>query len=89
MVTVGYLIPDVVDHAWIQVNPSGDGKTWIQVDVADSVAGLQNGKTIDQLWNVTINNNHYYANRHYKMVLAYQLNDNNEIVITDVTSTFS
>lgn len=88
-ITVGYFFPGVVDHVWAQVNPSGDGKTWIQIDVADTCAGLQNGKTIDQLWNHTLNNNAYYADRHYKMALAYQLNDNDEVVITDVTSTFS
>jgi hypothetical protein len=89
IVTVGYFFPGVVDHAWIQVNPSGDGKTWIQIDVADTCAGLQDGKTIDQLWNNTLNNNSYYAGKHYKMVLAYELNSNNEITITDVTKTFS
>ena len=28
MITVGYFVPNVVDHAWVQVNPSHDGKTW-------------------------------------------------------------
>jgi hypothetical protein len=89
MVTVGYFWPSVVDHAWVQVNPSGDEKTWIQIDVADTCAGLQNGQTIEQLYNHTWNNDAYYSNRHYKMVLAYQLNDNNQVTITDVTETFS
>jgi hypothetical protein len=89
MVTVGYFVKNVVDHAWAQVNPSGDGKTWIQVEVTDSCISLRAGKTIDQLWNVTINHNSYYYKHDYKMVLAYQLNELGEITITDVTSTFS
>lgn len=89
MVTVGYFVPSVVDHAWAQVNPSGDGKTWVHVEVTDSCVQISSGKTIGQLWNVTINNNSYYNKNHYKMVLAYQLNEDGEVVITDVTSTFS
>jgi hypothetical protein len=89
VVTVGYFQPSVVDHSWVQVNPSKDGKTWIHVEVTDTCASLQNGKTITDLWNVTINNNAYYVNRNYKMVLAYEMNEDGEIVITDVTATFS
>ena len=89
MVTVGYFVPNVVDHVWAQVNPSRDGKTWIHVEVTDSCVGLRTGKTINQLWNSTINNNSYYFGHHYKMVLAYQLDELDEIAITDVTSTFS
>lgn len=89
VVTVGYFAANVVDHVWVQVNPSHDGKTWIHVEVTDSCVQLSNGKTIDQLWNQTINNNSYYFKYHYKMVQAYELNENGEVVITDVTSTFS
>jgi len=89
MVTVGYFVPNVVDHAWVQVNPSNDGKTWIHVEVTDSCYRLKNGSAISQLWNLTINNNAYYFERNYKMVLAFQLNEGGEVVITDVTSTFS
>jgi len=89
MVTVGYFVPNVVDHAWAQVNPLRDGKTWIHVEVTDSCVRLRNGATIDQLWNQSINNNSYYYKYHYKMVLAYQLNELGEITITDVTSVFS
>jgi hypothetical protein len=89
MVTVGYFAPNVVDHSWVQVNPSHDGKTWIHVEVTDSCARLSKGATINQLWNVTINNNSYYDKHHYQMVLAYQLSEDSEVVITDVTSTFS
>jgi hypothetical protein len=89
MVTVGYFVPNVVDHTWAQVNPSHDGKNWIPVDVTDSCARLAQGKTIDYLWNLTINNNSYFYKNHYKMVLAYQLGESGEITITDVTSTFS
>jgi len=89
VVTVGYFSPNVVDHSWTQVNPSKDGKTWIHVEVTDTCARLGNGKTINDLWNVTINNNEYYRDKNYKMVLAYELNQNSEIVITDVTATFS
>lgn len=89
VVTLGYFVPQVVDHSWIQVNPSGDGKTWIHIDVTDTCDRLDKGQTIEQLWNVTINNNSYYSEKNYKMVLAYELNKENEIVITDVTQTFS
>lgn len=89
VVTVGYFVPNVVDHTWAQVNPSRDGKTWIHVEVTDSCDNLRKGNTTDQLWNWTINNNHYYDNNRYKMVLAYQLSESREIIITDVTSTFS
>jgi hypothetical protein len=89
MVTVGYFVPNVVDHSWAQVNPLGDNKTWIHVEVTDSCASLKAGKTIDQLWNHTINNDLYYYKHHYAMVLAFQLNALEEVTITDVTSTFS
>jgi hypothetical protein len=89
MVTVGYFVPSVVDHAWVQVNPSHDGQTWIHVEVTDSCVRIAKSGTVDQLWNTTINNNSYYNKYHYKMVLAYQLNEDAEVMITDVTSTFS
>jgi hypothetical protein len=89
MVTVGYFVPNVVDHTWAQVNPSHDGQTWIHVEVTDSCVNMAKGSTVDQLWNSTINNNSLYNNNHYRMVLAYQLNGDAEVVITDVTSTFS
>jgi hypothetical protein len=88
IIHVGYWVPGVVDHSWVQVNPSKDGKTWIQVEVAGACDDLKNGKTIDEIWGIRIDNNQAYANSHYKMVLAYQLIDN-QVTITDVTSTFS
>jgi len=89
VVTLGYFVPNIVDHVWAQVNPSHDGTTWIHVEVTDSCTRLKEGSAIEQLWNVTINNNDYYTERHYRMVLAFELNQNGEIVITDVTATFS
>jgi hypothetical protein len=88
VIHLGYYVQGVVDHSWVQVNPSHDGKTWIHVDISESCDRIQKGQTINQLWNVTINNNRLYIDSHYPMVLAYQLIDN-EVVITDVTSTFS
>lgn len=88
IIHVGYWVPSVVDHSWVQVNPTKDGETWIHVEVAGSCDGIQKGKSIDQLWGDTIGNNQAYINSHYKMVLAYQLIDN-QVVITDVTSTFA
>jgi hypothetical protein len=88
VIHVGYYVPGVVDHSWVQINPSKDGTTWIHVDVSECCDRIQKGQTINQLWNVTINNNRLYIDSQYKMVLAYQLIDN-EVVITDVTSTFS
>ena len=88
MVTVGYFVPNVVDHTWVQVNLSHDGQTWIHVEVTDSCFNITKGGSVDQLWNVTINNNSYYDKNHYKMVLAYQLNEDAEVIVTDVTSTF-
>jgi len=89
VIGVGYFIPNVVDHNWAQVNPSHDGETWIHVEVVDTCEALKNGSTIDELWNETINKNSYYADRQYKMVLAYDMTQNGEVVITDVTATFS
>jgi hypothetical protein len=89
VITLGYFVPNVVDHSWVQVNPSHDGATWIHVEVTDTCIRMQRGKTISDLWNGTINNNSYYDKYHYRMVLAFELNRNGEIVITDVTSTFS
>jgi uncharacterized protein YneF (UPF0154 family) len=89
VVTVGYFAANTVDHTWVQVNPSHDGKTWIHVEVTDTCARLSKGETINQLWNQTINNNSYYSKENYKMVQAYELNENGEVVITDVTSIFS
>jgi hypothetical protein len=76
----------VVDHAWIQVNPSKDGKTWIQVEVGEvamTLAKESQSTTYGVLGLITIKP----INSHYKMVLGYQLIDN-QVVITDVTSTF-
>lgn len=89
VIHLGYFVPNVVDHSWIQVNPSGDGETWIHIEVSDTCARLDNGETIGSLWNVTINRNDYYYDKNYRMVHAYELNEHNEIVITDVTATFS
>jgi hypothetical protein len=89
VVTLGYFVPNVVDHSWVQINPLRDGMNWIHVEVTDTCCELQKGKTINDLWNVTINNNSYYEKYHYRMVLAFQLNQDGEIVITDVTATFS
>jgi hypothetical protein len=89
VIHLGYYKTSVVDHAWMQVNPSNDGKTWIHIEVAGSCDDLKNGKTIDQIWGDRIDNNQAYGNQHYKMVLAYQSSDNGQITITDVTSTFS
>jgi hypothetical protein len=88
VIHVGYWVPGGVDHAWVQVNPSKDGKTWIQVEVAGACDDLRNGKTIDEIWGIRIDNNQAYVGSSYRMVLAYQLIDN-QVVITDVTSTFS
>lgn len=89
VITLGYFVPNVVDHSWVQVNPSRDDINWIHVEVTDTCCSLQKGKTINDLWNVTINNNSYYEKYHYRMVLAFQLNQDEEMVITDVTATFS
>jgi hypothetical protein len=88
VIHVGYWISGVVDHSWMQVNPSKDGKTWIQVEVAGACDDLRKGKTIDEIWGIRIDNNQAYADSHYRMILAYQLIEN-QVVITDVTANFS
>jgi predicted small secreted protein len=91
VIKVGYYETGIVDHSWIQVNPSFDNKTWVTIEVAGICNNLDEGKTINQLWTDFINNDlrFFDANgNRYKMVLAYQLNGNNEVIITDVTKTF-
>ena len=73
----------------MQINPSHDGVTWIHVEVGDTCDRLKKGQTIGDLWNVPINNNLYYVDTNYRLVIAYELNQRGEIQITDVTATFS
>jgi hypothetical protein len=85
-VTTGYLIPNVVDHSWSEVNPSKDGKTWIHVEVTDACYSIQTNHVLNPS---TVNNTAYYKNRHYAMVLAYQLDANGNVTIIDRTAVYS
>ena len=83
------LIPNVIDHAWAEVNPSNDGKTWIHVDPSDSCVNIQKGATVNDLFGSTIDNTSKYRDNDYKMVLAFQITQDGQIVIVDRTNAYS
>jgi hypothetical protein len=85
-VTTGYFIANVVDHSWTEVNPSKDGKSWIHVEVTDACVSIQRTHELNFS---TINNTMYYANSHYKMVLAFQITEDRHVMIIDRTSVYS
>jgi hypothetical protein len=86
LVMTAYLIPNVVDHSWAEVNPLKDGKTWIDVEVTDAWYSI---KTTGSLNLLTINNTSYYKSQHYRMLFAYQLDANRNVIITDRTAVYS
>lgn len=86
LVITAYLIPNVVDHSWAEVNPLKDGKTWIHVEVTDACYSI---KTTGSLNPLTINNTSYYKNQHYRMLFAYQLDADRNVTITDRTAVYS
>jgi hypothetical protein len=86
LVMTGYLIPNVVDHSWAEVNPSNDGRTWIHVEVTDACYST---KTTHILNPSTVNNTSYYKNQHYKMVLAYQVDADGQVTMVDRTAVYS
>jgi hypothetical protein len=85
LVTPGYFIPNVADHAWAEVNPSKDGTTWRHVDPSDACKAIRDGKSL----NGTIDNMLRYKDLHYKMVLAYQLTEDRQVIMIDRTSVYS
>jgi len=89
MLAPGYFISNVVDHAWAEVNPSNDGKTWIHVEVSDSCKGIKNGRDVNDLIGLKINNFSCYHGRNYKMVLAFQVTEDRQVIIVDRTSAYS
>ena len=82
-------IPNIIDHAWAEVNPSNDGKTWIQVDSSDSCVAVQKGTSVNDLMGITINNTMKYSGSNYKMVLAFQVTQDRQIIIIDRTDIYS
>jgi transglutaminase-like putative cysteine protease len=86
LLTPAYIIPNVVDHIWAEVNPSNDGKIWIQIDPTDACAAIQKGVALRDL--TSINNTSYYANRNYDMVLAFQATEDRQVIITDRTDVY-
>lgn len=87
LVTPPYVISKVIDHVWVEVNPSKDNETWIHVDPTDSCVEIQKGKSISEL--TTINNPLMYKDKGYEMVLAFQLTQNNQVLIVDRTSVYN
>jgi len=86
LVMTAYLIPNAVDHSWAEINPLKDGKTWIHVEVTDACDSIKRTGSLDPL---TINNTSYYKSRHYRMLFAYQLDANRNVIITDRTAVYS
>jgi hypothetical protein len=86
LVMTGYVVPNVVDHSWAEVNPSKDSKTWIHVEVTDACYSIQTTHILNPS---TVNNTSYYKNQHYKMVLAYQVDADRQVIIVDRTVVYS
>lgn len=87
LLVTGYIIPGAVDHTWAEINPSKDGETWIHVDPTDSVFGIQQGKSVDEL--TCFDNPSMYQNRDFKLVLAFEPTQDGDVIIIDRTETYS
>jgi hypothetical protein len=87
IVVPGYILPKVVDHTWVEINPSRNNKTWIHIEPTDSCVQLSNGHSLDDLQ--TINNTAYYNSRNFRSVLAFQIISESQVIIIDRTSTYS
>jgi len=87
LLVTGYVIPGKVDHTWAEVNPSKDGETWIHVDPTDSVVGIQQGKSVDEL--TCFNNPSMYQKKDFKLVLAFEPTQDGDVIIIDRTETYS
>lgn len=87
LLVTGYVIPGSVDHTWAEVNPSKDGETWIHVDPTDSAFGIQLGRSVDEL--TCFDNPSMYQNRDFKLVLAFEVTQEGEVIIIDRTETYS
>ena len=83
----GYVIPGQVDHAWAEVNPSRDGKTWIHIEPADCAVSIQNGKSVSEL--KCFNNPSMHYNKHIELVLAFEPTPDGGVIIRDRTEYYS
>ena len=87
LLVTGYIIPGKVDHTWAEVNPSKDGETWIHVDPSDSVIGVQQGKSVDEL--TSFDRPSMYQKKDFKLVLAFEPTQDGDVIIIDRTETYS
>lgn len=85
------LVTDLnVDHAWTEINPTKDGITWIHVDptecctrIANDISVYQEPATLDhpllysKYWESSI-----------KMTCAFQVIEENEVIIVDRTAIY-
>lgn len=76
----------VVDHAWAEVNPLKDGRTWIHVEPTDSCVRIQKGEKSIYDSPATVNNPSLYKNKNFQMVLSFEVIEEGQVLIIDRTS---
>lgn len=79
----------VVDHAWAEVNPSKDNKTWIHVEPTDSCVRIQKGEKSIYDNPATVNNPSLYKAKNFQMVFAFQVTVERQVIIIDRTSFYT
>ena len=79
----------VIDHVWAEVNPSKDGRTWVHVEPTDSCVRIQKGEKSIYDSPATLNNPSLYETKNFQMVFAFQVTEEEQILITDRTSIYT
>ena len=78
----------VIDHMWAEANPSKDGRTWVHVEPTDSCVRIQKGRSIYDT-PTTVDNPSYYAKKNFEMVFSFQVSEERQVQIVDITSFYS
>jgi hypothetical protein len=87
IVSPAIVIAGVVDHVWVEVNPSKDGTSWISVDPTNACTRIQLGISIFET-SSTVDNPSAFKGK-YTMILAYETNIDNQTFVVDRTSYYN
>jgi hypothetical protein len=87
IVSPAIIIPGVVDHVWVEINPSKDGVTWIPVDPTGACDRIQHGVSIYE--NPAMINNPSAFEDKYTMILAFETTTDNQTFVVDRTSYYN
>jgi hypothetical protein len=87
IVSPAIIILGVIDHVWVEVNPSKDGMSWIPIDPTDACYRIQHGTSIYES-PATVDNPSAFKGK-YTMILAFETNMNNQTFVVDRTSYYN